>query len=183
MSRTFDALAGIERRRALRHPRFAYLAAKGDPAGTGAVQLGDDGLSDDEWNEYWQLFDRSGFNYTRRVLRLLEKAGPRAVARTFRHRWQRSRRGFSDDDIGELGAHLARVVHSSVARFRTVRHGRPAQQTEAEWNRRLGEIVVGFEAAERLARHDHDPEQEAELLDQSRRGAARLVEHLGDLWD
>jgi hypothetical protein len=168
--------------RASRNPRYNELRQKSDPDGTGEVRISDqDGVSFDEWVEMNAIFD--AINRRGPIWQFhwwLQRSGPRAIRRF----WQRGRRGYSDDDLNNFGAWIALVIRDGVAGFRSRTNGYPQDLDEEEWDRRLAEIVDGYDAF--LRWHQAGPGDDAlrdnHLQEVYRRGADRFAEHLRNLW-
>ena len=66
---------------------------------------------------------------------------------TARMKWQRARRGWSDEDTWGFNYHLAHVIGGGVRHMRSIAHGHPAEITFEEWKAILDEIAEGMDAA------------------------------------
>ena len=64
--------------------------------------------------------------------------------------WQRAFRGWADCDWWGMDYYLTTIILPMLKKLRENQHGHPANFTEEKWNNILDDMIMGFEAAERV---------------------------------
>ncbi|WP_369149070.1 hypothetical protein [Streptomyces sp. R44] len=106
----------------------------------------------------------------------------RWLKRQPRHRWERARRGFSYMDAWGFDLYIAGVIADACDHLRKVRHGRPVDMTEAEWDAYLDSV------AGPLHRYgDGDPDatydEDAAAYTDAVAAMHRFADKFGSFWD
>lgn len=99
---------------------------------------------------------------------------------TFRMKWQRAQRGWSDEDVWGLNFYLTEVIAGSVREMRRISHGYPNGITAEEWDQILNEIAEGMDAALVMLNDWDWPEGGEEKFN---RAMAHLTKWWAALWD
>ena len=75
----------------------------------------------------------------------------------YRIKWfiQRGLRGWADCDWWNMDSYLVGIIIPMLKRFRGDTHGYPCGLTEKKWDSLLGEMIEGFEAAERVINDEY----------------------------
>lgn len=71
---------------------------------------------------------------------------PRPIFRS-RMMWQRSQRGWSNEDAWSFHFYLANVISGGVKHLREIQHGHPSELTSEAWTQVLLDIELGMQAA------------------------------------
>lgn len=95
-------------------------------------------------------------------------------------RRQRAQRGWSEQDVWSLDYHLTNVIIGSITELREISHGHPLGITVEEWDKILGEIVEGMEAAKII---EETWEHEGENKEKFDLAFAHLHKWWFALWD
>ena len=85
-----------------------------------------------------------------------------------KHLYQRMRRGWSDQDVWNLDAHLASVIAAGIERLREVNFGAPDPLSLDEWREVLESISHGFRVWSEAGMEGLSPEDEEAYIEAKR---------------
>lgn len=67
--------------------------------------------------------------------------------------YQRGKRGYADCDVWAIDSYLSRIIPPMLKQFKSVTNGYPGCEgaaTPEEWDKRLDEMIEGWEAAQNV---------------------------------
>jgi hypothetical protein len=98
---------------------------------------------------------------------------------------QRGYRGYADCDVWSIDWYLAGWLPKALRRLQANRLGHPIGMTLKGWQRRLGDMADGFDAAHEIQdrRHKYKSVEDRRAWRRFNRGMKLFHEHFFSLWD
>ena len=95
--------------------------------------------------------------------------------------WQRGRRGFADCDWWGMDYYLVSIILPMLKELRKNIHGHPVDLTKEKWDELLGEMIIGFEAANRVLEDDYYKEVSGDSIEAIRHATPKEIRKWGKL--
>jgi len=78
---------------------------------------------------------------------------------------QRGHRGWSDEDRWNMDSYLISIILPMLKELKKKTHSYPGDLTEEKWDKLLDEMIIGFEAANRVIEDDYYKEVSGDSIE------------------
>jgi len=95
--------------------------------------------------------------------------------------YQRGKRGWADCDWWGMDYYLVGIIIPMLRRLRASQMGHPVGLTEEEWGARLGEMIEGFEAAQRVLEDEYYKEVSGDSIEAIKNATPGEIRKWGEL--